>query len=501
MTSRTKKSAWNFGSGLAFTAVTLAVGVFSTPLLLRWLGAVQFGAFRVLTDYGAYLALLDLGLAGALSARLAVAIGRGDANNTRALVVAGLRLYLVPTFLIALVGGLWIWALPHLIAADAIGVGRLRLAGLVFLIPSLLTPLLVFRWVVESEQRTYLITALLTGQSLSMTVLLVGAAWMGWGLLGQVAAAGAVQIGFVLAVCLLVLHRYPGIFRERAAAEVKSDLWSLNWPTFVFNLTGRVGLLTDNLVVAWALGPAAVAAFFLTQRLAQIALGQLQGIGNATWAGLVELYAQRQEENFRERLLELTSLVSSLSICVLAPIAAYNHHFIARWVGAATFAGEAVSVLACVNIWFWAVFSLWGWPISGTGNIRRYMPYAMVCAAVNLAVSIAGVLRFGLVGPLAGTLAGFVLIQSWAMTRVLGQLFGIKAGALWRAALSPFLWGAPLLAALWFVGHRHTPQGWIMLLGEMAVAGMIGLLLWWTIQLPAERRSLWWGRVRIALGQ
>ena len=499
--SRTKKSAWNFGSGLVFTGVSLAVGMFSTPWLLHWLGAEVFGAYRVLTDYAAYLAVLDLGLAGALMARLAVALGQRNAEGTRALVAAGLRLYLIPTALIMGVAALWIAVLPRLMANETIGAGRLRLAGLIFVIPALLTPLIVFRLVAESQQRAYLISLLLTGQSLATTVLLVLAAWLGWGLLGQVAAYAVVQIVYSLVVCFSIAHQYPGVFRQRPAVEVKRDLWSLNWPTFVFNLTGRIGLLTDNLVVAWALGPAAVASFFLTQRLATIALGQLQGIGNATWAGLVELHAQGQEENFRARLLELTSLVSSLSICVLGPIAAYNHFFIDKWVGAANYAGGAVSLVACVNMWFWAVFSLWGWPINGTGQVGRWVPYAVAFAAVNLLVSIVGVIKFGLIGPLAGTLAGFVLVQSWAMTRVLGQLFGFRAVLLWRSALSPFLWGAPFLVLLWLVGRWHTPNGWLMLLAEMAAAGTLGLLLWWTFGLPAERRSMWWGRVKIAIGR
>lgn len=499
--SRTQKSAWNFGSGLVFTGVSLAVGIFSTPWLLHWLGAEQFGAYRVLTDYAAYFAVLDLGLAGALMARLAVALGQRNEAGTRALVAAGLRLYLIPTALIVVVAALWIAVLPRLMANETIGADRLRLAGLIFIVPALLTPLVVFRLVAESQQRAYLISLLLTGQSLATTILLVVAAWMGWGLLGQVTAYAAVQIVYSLAVCFTIAHQYPGVFRQRAEPEVKRDLWTLNWPTFIFNLTGRIGLLTDNLVVAWALGPAAVASFFLTQRLATIALGQLQGIGNATWAGLVELHAQGQDENFRARLLELTSLVSSLSICVLGPIAAYNHFFIERWVGAANFAGGAVSILACVNVWFWAVFSLWGWPINGTGNVRRWVPYAIAFAAVNLVVSIVGVIKFGLVGPLAGTLAGFVLVQSWAMTMVLGRLFGFRASGLWRAALSPFLWGAPFLVLLWVAVRWHAPNGWVMLLAEMAAAGALGLALWWVFGLPAERRSMWWGRVKIAVGR
>ncbi|MEP7341482.1 MAG: oligosaccharide flippase family protein [Acidobacteriota bacterium] len=497
--SRTRKSAWNLSTGLLLTVLGLGISIFSTPWLLHWLGTERFGAYRVLLDWGGYIALFELGLSGALVARLAVAQGKGDQAAMRGLIAAGLRLYGRVTLLMAAAGLVWVVVLPRLISLDSVGRWELRMAGLVSLAGLLLTPLMVFRSVAESRQRGYVVSLLLTVQSVLTTALLLATAWAGWGLIGQCLATVSAQLFLALALLWEGLRNNPGVLREPAKPETTRDLWALNWPTFAFNLSGRVGLLTDNIIVAWSLGSVAVAPFYLTQRLASLALAQLQGVGNATWAGLVELHAQGREEVFRHRLLELTRLVSGLGVCVLGPIAAYNHHFVARWVGAGNFAGEAVGVLACVNVWFWAVFSLWGWPISGTGNIARWMPYAMVSSAVNLIVSLIATTTLGLIGPLVGTLTAFMLVQVWGMTRVLGQLFALSPGELWRHAVQPLWWGGAYAVGLWWWAHRHTPQGWIELLLEMALAGLGGLCLWWLVGCNAEVRRVWMGRLQVAV--
>src|SRR5262249_52558978 len=183
------------------------------------------------------------------------------------------------------------------------------------------------------------------------------------------------------------LRDYP-LVRGASSASLEAALWKLNWPTLVFNLTSRISLFSDNIVVGSILGPAVVAPFFLTQRLASLAQQQLQGMGNATWAALVELHARGDSMAFRSRMLELSSLVSGIGVAVLAPIAAHTRQFIALWLGPKTYAGDAVTVLACLNGWLWSIFSLWGWPITGTGNIAAWAPYSLTFLAVNLAVSV-----------------------------------------------------------------------------------------------------------------
>lgn len=147
--SRTKNSSSNFVAGLVLTFVSLAVGVFSTPWLLNWLGHERFGAYRVLVDWGGYVGLFELGIGGALMARLAVAIGQGNEEEKLEVLAAGLRLYLRVTLLMVVVGFTWVAILPRLLVVTTISPAELRFTGAALLITLIATPLLTLRWLAE----------------------------------------------------------------------------------------------------------------------------------------------------------------------------------------------------------------------------------------------------------------------------------------------------------------------------------------------------------------
>lgn len=498
--SRTKRSAWNIVSGLLLTALTLGSGFVSTPFILRWIGQERFGAYRVLMDWFGYLTLLDLGVIGAVMARLGPKVGTGDERGVFAILSAGLRVYIWISGAMALGGAVIISGMPYFLSDLAsITPAELRIAGWVLLIPVVWVPVSVFRALIETRQKAYVINTVLTAQALLNTALLVMAAWAGWGLVGQTLGTTLALLPMPIVLIAQGIRDYKGILRAQPDPAAMAELRSLNWPTFWFNLSGRLGLLSDNIVIGRVLGPTAVSPFFLTQRLAQIAQSQLQQIGNATWAGLVELYAQGQTERFCSRLRDLTSLVSGLGVAILGTIAAYNHHFIHLWLGEKGYAGDWVTLIACFNIWMWAITSLWGWPISGAGHIAKWVPYAMAFTAINVGVSIGATFWVGLPGPLIGTCVGFVSIFSWAMPKVLGQCFAPELAEIWKTAAAPLGWGVPYSLAVWWVAHSHAPWGWIGLAAEAGAAGIAGLLLWWRLTLSPSLRLEWQGRFRAAL--
>jgi O-antigen/teichoic acid export membrane protein len=498
--SRTQKSAWSVASGLLFALISVSTGFLATPWLLDWLGAERFGAYKALMDWIGYLALFELGLSGALMARLALRVGQGDTVVVCSLLRAGLQAY-GWVMLAMLVGGMGlVLALPHVVALQAVSSDELRAAGLTALLPVLLTPLLVFRSLAEARQRSYLVGLLMTLQSVLATGLWLAAAWAGWGLVGQSLAGAVAQLPVALILMWDGMRAYRGSWSVSADPSAKQALWALSWPTFIHSLTDRIGLISDNVIIAWLLGPVAVVPFYLTQQLGALAQFHLKGLSNATWAGLVELYSQGHGAIFQLRLLELTSTVSGLAVAALGPIAAYNHHFVGHWVGRATYAGEAVTIIACINVWFWSIYSLWGWQLLGTGHIGLWVPYAVLFTVVNVAVSILGTLTLGLVGPLLGTLTGFLFVNSWALPRILQQVFGLSPSMLWRTALAPLTWGSLYAAMLWLVSRTHTPWGWLGLAMEMGMAGLGGLALWWTLSLNRDARIQWRYRLRSVLG-
>ena len=499
---RTRRTALNFAGSVALSAATLVVGFVATPLLLRWLGTERFGALRAASDWLGHVSLLEAGVAGALAPLLAAALGRHDPPALRRAVHAGLRAQALVAAAALILGGLVTMYATRLVPVTSGLAQELTNACLVGLLSYALIVLSPFQTLVDAAQRGYVVSLTAGLQSLATTVLALAFARAGWGLPGQFAA---LVIG--LATCRVALalvarpwlDGFQALLTEPPDPATTQTLWRLNLPSFLAALTGRVGFYTDSIVIALLLGPKAVVPLFLTQRLAALAGSQLLAVGNASWAALAQLHTLGRRDDFNARLLELTRLVGALALVALVPIAAYNHHFVARWVGAEQFGGDWITALACVNAYLLALLALWGWCFGGTGKLGALVPVLLASAVLNIGVSVAMTLLIGLSGPLLGTLAAVCLVNLWAVPLLLARHFGTPPLALARAALVPLLWGAPLaLLAAWF-GRGHTPLTWAALFAEMAAAAAALLVCWWFLALTAGERAGFGARVQAAL--
>lgn len=495
-TNRTRLAAWNIATLLIFTAVTTVTGLAVTPWIVHWLNEERYGAAKLIGDYGGYLALLELGLGGALSPLLARAAGQGDERTLRGTMAAGVRLYLGVAVLIVTVGLLLGTVVVRLVPVSTALVGDLRLAWIIAVSGFALLVLSPFRALAEARQWGYRVNLLLTAQAVLIAGLSLFWAWRGWGITGQVLA---LLVGN--AVVSLVLARdgarhHPGLWRatltDRPAPETWRALWRLSPPTMAMNLCGRVGLLTDYIVVSQVLGVAPITTLFLTQRLAVLAQAQLQGIGSAAWAGLAELHARGELGTFRRRLIELTNMVAILGVAILGPIVAYNRHFFALWVPGQSYGGDVVVLVAAANALLLGLSSLWNWCFVGTGQVRRVLPLVAAGSVLNLAasVSLTWWLR-SMSGPLLGTTLAAVAVNLWIMPLLLRQTFGVPLRALAAAVAAPLAWGALYTSGLWWLAHMHRPGGWLGLAAETGLAALGFLALAWFLLLNPTDRDLW----------
>lgn len=498
---RTQRSILTFLAGEIFAGVTIITGLLATPPLLRWLGDERFGAFRVTTDWYGYVALFELGLGGALLPLLAQANGRRNVELVRQTLVAGMRAYWRLT-LVMLAGGLGLAAtITWLVPVSAANAPDLRRACIIALLSIAFVPLAPFRALVEARQRGYRMNVLRLLQSLLVTALSLAVAWAGWGISGQCLAVAVAGVGFRLVLAWEARLEFPGVFaasiRQVPDSEVWRRLWDLNWPTLIFNIAGRVSLLTDNIIVARLLGAASVVPFFVTQRLASLAQRELQGIGNASWAALAELHAQDQVKLFNRRLIELTSLVTVLGVAGVVPLAAYNRHFVTLWVGPARYAGGFLTIIASVNAFMLAIFSLWGWCVSGTGKIAEMSNAMVIQAIINVTLSIVLTRHLGCVGPVLGTLISFIAVSAWYLPKLLKQLFGVSLIELIGAIAGPLELGLPYAALIWWAAEMHDSGGLFKTASEIILAALLYVTGWWLLILKRPERADWSRRLRM----
>ncbi len=500
---RTKRSVGNYVTGLLLQVMSLGIGLVSTPLLLHWLGDDRYGAFRTASDWASYIGLLELGIGGSLMAVLAKAVGSGDRQQVRLTLATGIRAYLQIMAVMALAGvGLGLF-ITHLVPVKGVLVGELQRGYWLGFLGILLLPFTPFRFLSDASQRSYMTNAFAVFQSLIITSMALLLSWSGFGIPGQYLAILLGNISFQFLISWDGLRRFPDVFPaigdRQSQIPIEKRLWQLNGPTLALNLSGQLGLFTDNIIISYSLGPAIVVPFFVTQRLAVLAQSQVQSIGNATWAALAELHTQGEREKFNARLIELTRLVAVMALGLMVAIAPYNPYFIKLWVGQDRFGGDGVSLLAASNGFLLGLLSLWGWCFSGTGNVAKVIPPALLGTAINLVTSIVCTRLFGIIGPLLGTFVGFVTVSLWWLPFLLRQVFGTSLRQLFLAVAKPLALGIPYAVAVWWFAKSHTPWGWFGLATEMGLTSLIYLVIAWLLVFNTSERYQWSNRLRMLL--
>jgi O-antigen/teichoic acid export membrane protein len=498
---RSRNAALNFATSLGFTVVTLLGAMVSSRLIVHWVGKGRFGNYRTLTEWFGYLALLELGLGGAVGPLLSRSLSAGDRPALRATLAAATRAYLAVMVAAIGVGLVLVALLPGIIPVAPAVRADLRLAGLISLIGFTTLPLVPLRSLADADQRGYQINLLLIGQFvvITATALVLCGIWPQWGIAGQAAAAaiGALILNFALfRATRLRLPGTPGeIARTRPDATVWRGIWGLSWPTLILQFSGRINLQTDSIVLSRVIDANAVAVLYFSSRLAQMAQQQLANVGTASWAGLADLHHRGEHETFRSRLLELFKLVTVLGIACVGPIVAYNRHFLALWVGPELDGGGLVALAAGANAVLVPLVSLAGWCISGTGRVRMLAGPSVISATLNLTSSVLLARYVGVAGPLLGTTLTMLCFGVWFNAWLLRRVFGLPLGGLARSVAVPLAWGLPYVASLWWLAASQHQLGWVGLGAQMATAAAGFLLLAMVVLLTPEERAAWKSRL------
>ncbi len=493
---RVRRSLLNFGTTALLVMATMAVGLPATRWLRDWLGDSVLGGVKVVNDAFGWLALLELGLSGAIGPLLARAIGQGDDRTMHETVAAGARVYFGLVLGILALGlaltPIVPWFANGLTPSELVDLRRAWVLQLAAFAPLVLLPL---RSIVEARQLGYIVNLLLLMQSLVITGLSLVMARAGWGITGQAASQVIGVWVFSLSLAAGVFWTHPGLLRAiftiRTRPETRRGLRNLSVPNLVLNLTGRLGLMSDNLIVGRMIDTKNVNVLVQTQRLATMGQSMLQAMGNASWAALAELHAKGDIDTFNRRVIEMTRMVAVLAAIGLVPVIAFNHAFVRIWLPGLEYGGDAVIVLAAINAVLLAEQSLWAWCFSATGKIGRVMPTAIAGAVVNVTVSILMTHYLGLIGPLVGSTVALMTVGLWALPWLLRRTFATPLAALARAVAVPFAVGSLAALALRVLTLNHEPVTWTGIAAAMSLTALVMAALSVVLLLTPEDRALW----------
>ena len=160
--SRVRKSTLNYAASIGSTAVSMLAGLIVVPLVLRVLTDEQYGAFRTASDWIGYLALLELGLAGASLPLIARSLSaRGDDPDPAATVGAAIRAYTRVAIPMIGIGIVLAWTAPTFIPVSPDNTRDLQIGMLIAVIGLTFVPFRPLQSYLVARQESYWLNALL----------------------------------------------------------------------------------------------------------------------------------------------------------------------------------------------------------------------------------------------------------------------------------------------------------------------------------------------------
>lgn len=335
-------SSWN----LAALTVPLAVGIFTIPHLLNELGTFKFGTLTLFWSIIGYFSLFDLGVAKALTRRLAELRATDDRGALRGALWTGLTVMAVVGALgCAVIATVFVFAAPGLFGSGSDTTQDLRDASLII---ALSVPLIVvtagLRGALEAAEQ--FASANLVRLFLGVWMFLAPVAVISFGRSDLVALVTALVVGRVLSASVLYVLVGRAYFGWGGATFIRAEAKSLlafgGWIT-VSGIVGPVMVYLDRFVVAAVVGAEAVAFFATPQDIAT----KLLFLPIAVNAVLLPLLAQRalSARDDQANGLDIIEVAIWATMALLAPLClvlvVFSNEWLTLWLG-----GEFANVSA-----------------------------------------------------------------------------------------------------------------------------------------------------------
>lgn len=443
---RSKRALLNFITSFARNIVGTLLSLITTPLILSSLGEERFGAYRILLDWLSHLGILEFGLYSASMALLSKAATEGteSLHGTLKLILKNYFFVLLAQVVFFII---FIFFINTLIPVDESLKKELHTSALIMSFSLLFILSQIFKAYLEGVQKGYLVSLMLVIFNTTYLIQCTLFAFWNWGLPGQ----GIAYVTSLLVSLLILIFMAPEVLKYLLSpfrGEMPQKLLkNQRFSHFINELCGRISLMSDNIIISYFMGAGVVTGFFITQKAGSMMQTQLQHLSNSSWAALSELYYQKKNKLFNDRVLHLTELTAFFSGILLSVVCLLNPSFVVLWTGQDTYSGLAVSNLTAINAAFFSILSLWSWCFAATNQTQKMVTMSIVQGIVNIAASLFLTWKIGLSGPLYGTLIGYTGISLFWKSKVLSKTFDLSFAKLtlsWLVPLVPTLLGSVL---------------------------------------------------------
>jgi O-antigen/teichoic acid export membrane protein len=483
-------------AGWLNAAVGVVVSLVQVRLVFRALPLELTGVWFLFLTLAGYVALFDLGIGPTLSREISFALGgAAGERETRQRVAdlvgtAGRFFAWISSAVLAvsLPAGLWFLSL----VAPPAHLREVQVAWCVFVVGAALNVFgnaafagLVGLGSVGAER----------GVRTAVQVLYLGFLYValssGTGMLGLSVAFVANGAVLTFAGWIALRRELPWLGEHRARRS--GMLRAIMAPSAKWALTAFGSLLildTDNVIIARAMGPAAIPSYSLIAKLAgmSVYLAGLLAISSAPFVSVA--HARGDDEAIRDIALRNVRVGMGFMAVASAWTIVFAGPFVDLWVGPGHFVGTAIVAVFVTMMFLEAHHRFHATIAMSMGHVVFHW-WALGAGVLNLALTLALVRTHGLLGVALGSMIAQMLTNNWYVPAYTLRLLRLPAGAYLGAVGLPVVavLAAALLSAL---AARSLLPDTIHPIARLAAGGLAAVAggggVFWLVLLEPEER-------------
>lgn len=419
---RLKRFAYSLASGYLVVAANMLFTLASVPLAFHYLSKAEFGLWALCSQVAGYLALIDVGMAGAQSRILVDYKDEPTGTNYGSTILTSLLVGAVQGFVL-LAGGVGVLALLGCLpGASAELSGQflwLMLGQCAFVAGNLMTRIVGnLLW---AHQRTDV------GNVITLFTYIVNYAVM-WAAFANGAGTFSLLWGLLSAnvTCLLLLiaacarlKLFPSRGRwGRPTWHRFKELFAFGKDVFIFSLGSQMINTSQTILISPLMGLEAAATWSVCTRPFMLAVLLVWRVLDYSATPLSEMLVRGEHERFFDRFRSVTVLTGAMAVVVGVIFAACNQLFVQFW----THGKVGWSVWNDVLLALWGVFMAVQRCHCGLLGVRKdfglvkYVYFGE--GAVFAALAVVAARPFGFTGVIGSSLlATFSVSFLWGLRR------------------------------------------------------------------------------------
>lgn len=482
--------------GYVLLFIKNGIALLFLPFMLRMLGQEEYGLYQLVGSLSAYLSVLDLGLSSTVTRYVAKYRTHGDRVGQERFVSLVFIIYAVLAVLV-IVAGMGLYRFLPALFQRALTTKELAKARTMFLLLVASASVTVltngFRGVCTAYERFVFLRLQDIAQILLRVVVLVILLSRGYG------AVAIVVTDLVLNVLFAGLRIIYTSVRLRLHFSLQSAEWTLfseviGFAVFIFlnTIINQIYWKTGNIILGVLTNTALVAVYSIGVQVSAIYLTFSTAISSVLLPQTVTAVENHASgSDLTDLMIRMGRIQLLILGLILTGFVSFGQEFILLWVGSGYEAAFSVAFIVLVPLTIPLVQNV-GIAILQAKNKHQFRSLAyLVCALLNVVISIVLVPTVGITGAAWGTAIGLTLGNIIVINIYYHRVIGLEIPRFFIELSQGIL---PILLLMLAVGaginRLWGANSWLNLLAKITAFALLYAVGMWTVGMNTYEKRL-----------